>query len=96
MSLHETMVVCRLDGAQLEGHALLLLSHGEQRDRGGRITLRMSGSEVGAGRGSWYSVEGTVTPSEPFSTQNQSLYFIPTTIDNYPTSSFTKKPCSWQ
>ena len=33
------MMVCKLDGAQLEGHALLLRSHGEQRDRGCRVIL---------------------------------------------------------
>ena len=39
MSLHETMVAGKLDGAQLEGHALLLRSHGERRDRGCRVIL---------------------------------------------------------
>ena len=39
MSLHEMIEVCKLDGAQLEGHALLLRSHGERRDRGCRVNL---------------------------------------------------------
>ena len=39
MSLHETMAMCKLDGAQLEDHALLLRSHGERRDRGWWIIL---------------------------------------------------------
>ena len=39
MALNETIVVCKLDGAQLEGHALLLRSHGERRDRGCRVNL---------------------------------------------------------
>ena len=45
MSLHETIVVPRLDGAQLAGHALLLRSHGERRDRGWRVIL----ADVGVG-----------------------------------------------
>ena len=45
MSLHETMAMCKLDGAQLEDHALLLRSHGERRDRGWRIILE----DVGIG-----------------------------------------------
>ena len=45
MLLHETMAMCKLDGAQLEDHALLLRSHGEWRDRGWRIILE----DVGIG-----------------------------------------------
>ena len=47
MVLHETVVVCKLDGAQLEGHALLLRSHGERRDRGCWVNL------AGVGVGGW-------------------------------------------
>ena len=39
------MAMCKLDGAQLEDHALLLRSHGERRDRGWRIILE----DVGIG-----------------------------------------------
>ena len=47
MSLHETMAMCKLDGAQLEDHALLLRSHGERRDRCWQIILE----DIGIG--SW-------------------------------------------
>ena len=56
MALHEMMVVCKLDGAQLEGHALLLRSHGERRDRGCRVNL--AGVGVGGRIGSRVLVLG--------------------------------------
>ena len=56
MSLHETMVVCKLDGVQLEGHALLLRSHGKRRDRGCRVIL--AGVGVGGRIGSRVMVLG--------------------------------------
>ena len=64
MALHETVVVCKLDGVQLEGHALLLRSHGERRDRGCRVNLAGVGVGGRIGLGSCYSVEGTVTQRE--------------------------------
>ena len=48
--LHGTLVRCDLDGAQLGGHALLLRSHGERRDRGCRVVL--AGVGVGGRIGS--------------------------------------------
>ena len=49
MLLHEAMAMFKLDGAQLEDHALLLRSHGERRDCGWRIILEDVGigSQVG-------------------------------------------------
>src|SRR5258708_20660122 len=59
--LHRTPVMRILDGAQLEGHVLLLRAHGKRRwaDK-----LAGQHERIGEGRRLWYEVEETVTGTE--------------------------------
>ena len=56
-------VGCELRVSQVRLRELMTYSqsHGEQPDRGGRIILRTSESEVVVDRGFGYAVEGTIT-----------------------------------